>query len=74
MTNASQSVRVVTEHRFTVPCEEPWGGDMKDLGVAMTWARNKATELGIDTGTDDWARLHVGDDELIIVVREVEDE
>lgn len=71
MTNASRSTRTVTEHRFEVPCPNVFGGDMKDLGVAMTWAHQKADELGIDTGSDDWAKLHVEDEALVIVIREV---
>ena len=73
MTRATSSTRTVVEHRFEVPCEEPNGGDMKDLGVAMTWARKKAEELDLDTGADDWAKLYVEDESLVIVVREVKD-
>lgn len=70
MTRATTSVRSRIEHRFEVPCDEPYGGNMKDLGVAVTWAQHKADELGIDTSTDDWASLHVEDEALVIVVRE----
>lgn len=147
MTRATSSTRTVVEHRFEVPCEEPHGGDVKDLytrslpfgrrvyvpgdpkgehtavaeavggraivlghglsnrlnpldeglitapnvvlsgivgsgksslaksslGVAMTWARKKAEELDLDTGADDWAKLYVEDESLVIVVREVKD-
>ena len=71
MTNATTSTRVVTEHRFEVPCPQPFGGDAKDLGVAMTWAKHKAEEIGLDTSTDNWVSLHTEDDVLVLVVREV---
>lgn len=70
MTRATRSTRTTVEHRFEVPCEEPYGGDMKDLGIAMTWAQRKAEELGIDTDADDWASLHTEEGVLVIVVRE----
>lgn len=72
MTNASQSTRTVTEHRFNVPCPDPWGGDWKDFGVAYGWAKDKAEELGYDTATDDWSRIFVEDDQLVIVVTETQ--
>jgi hypothetical protein len=68
MTNASRTVRTVTEHRFIVPCRWPNGGDWKDFGVALAWAENVAREHGINTGTDDWSRLQVEDDQLVIVL------
>lgn len=68
MTNATHTTRRVTEHRFIVPCPWPEGGDWKDFGVARAWAMQKAEEFGIDTSTDDWSRLHVEDDQLVIVL------
>lgn len=70
MTNARTTTRTVIEHRFEIPCEEPWGGDWKDFGVALTWAKQKAAELDIDTTTDNWSTLHVEDDLLVIVLTE----
>lgn len=70
MTSATRSARTVIEHRFEVPCPEPWGGDWKDFGVALSWAEQKAKELGIGTSTDDWSRLHVEDDSLVVVLTE----
>lgn len=70
MTRASQSSRTVTEHRFTVPCEGPYGGDWADFGTARTWATKKAEELGINTDAANWSRLHVEDDKIVIVVIE----
>ena len=69
MTNAVHTVRIVTEHRFIVPCEEPWGGNWQDFGVALGWATDTAKEHGIHTNTDDWCRLHVEDDQLVLVLR-----
>ncbi|QFP96685.1 hypothetical protein PP512_gp70 [Gordonia phage Denise] len=70
MTNAKHTSRTVTEHRFIVPCKEPWGGDWGDFGAALAWAESKAQELGVNTTTDDWSRLHVEDDQLVIVLTE----
>ena len=70
MTNAKHTSRTVTEHRFIVPCQEPWGGDWGDFGVALTWAEAKAEELGISTSSADWSRLHVEDDQFVIVLIE----
>ena len=69
MTNAAHTVRTVTEHRFIVPCEEPWGGNWQDFEVALGWANNTAKEQGINTNTDDWCRFHVEDDRLVLVLR-----
>lgn len=74
MTNASRSTQTVTEHRFVVPCEKPFGGDWKDFDIAQHWARQKAEELGIDISYDDWSRLHVEDDQLVIVITEIHQE
>ena len=71
MTNATQSTRTVIEHRFVVPCLEPWGGTWDDFSVARAWAEDKAAELGIDTSFADWSRLKVEDDQLVIVITEV---
>lgn len=68
MTNATHTVRTVTEHRFRIPCEEPWGGNWRDFGVALAWAENAAREQGINISTDDWSRLHVEDDQLVITL------
>lgn len=68
MTNATHTTRTVTEHRFIVPCDEPFGGDWKDFGVALSWAQQEAEKHGINTRTDDWSRLHVEDDQLVIVL------
>ena len=66
MTRATMSTVTVKEHRFEVPED----GDMKDLAVAMSWARNKAKELDINTDYDDWARISIGDESFAIVVVE----
>ena len=68
MTNATHTVRNVTEHRFIVPCPWPNGGDWKDFGVAHAWAANVAREHGINTDTDDWSRFHVEDDQIVITL------
>ena len=70
MTDAYEETVMVIEHRFVVPCEEPWGGNWKDFGMANHWAKTKADELGIDATTDDWSRLQVEDDRLVIVLTE----
>lgn len=74
MTDASRSTRNVVEHRFVVPCAEPWGGTWDDFSVARSWAEQKAEELGVDTGFADWSRIHLEDDELVIVLAETEPE
>lgn len=68
MTNARHSVRTITEHRFTIPCEWPHGGNWQDFGVALAMAENVAREHGIDIRTDDWSRLRCEDDQLVIVL------
>ena len=68
MTNATHTVRTVTEHRFVVPCPQPWGGNWKDFAIALAQAEGVAREHGIDTTTDDWSRLHVEDDRLVITL------
>lgn len=68
MTNATHTVRTVTEHRFAVPCPWPTGGDWKDFGIAIAWAQNVAKENGISTASDDWSRLQVEDEQLVIVL------
>ncbi|KXO90914.1 Uncharacterised protein (plasmid) [Tsukamurella tyrosinosolvens] len=68
MTNATHTVRTVTEHRFIVPCPWPEGGDWKDFGIALKWAQDVAKEHGISTSMDDWSRLRVEDDQLVIVL------
>lgn len=70
MTRASQSSRTVTEHRFIVPCAEPYGGDWADFGTARAWAEKKAEELNIDTSFANWSRFHVEDEQLVIVLTE----
>lgn len=71
MSNIQTESRTVTHHRFIVPCEQPWGGTPADLDLALHLAREKAKELGVDTGYDDWCSLHVEDDQLVLVVEEV---
>lgn len=66
MTQATTSTVTITEHRFEVPA----GGDMKDLGIAVAWARQKAEELGFDVAADDWGRIAVDDESMMIVVTE----
>ncbi len=66
MTQATHSQITIVEHLFTVPEK----GDMKDLGIAISWARSKAEELGIDTSYDDWASFRLGDEDFSIVVKE----
>lgn len=66
MTQATSSTVTITEHRFEVPD----GGDMKDLGIAASWARQKAEELGYDTESDDWARIATDEESMAIVVTE----
>lgn len=66
MTQATTSTVTTTEHRFEVPD----GGDMKDLGIAMAWAVQKARDLKIDTSYDDWARISVDGESMAIVVTE----
>lgn len=73
MTNATRTTRTVVEHRFEVPCEEPVGGDWHNFDIARTWAEQKAEELGIDTNYADWAKLHVEDDRIVIVLTETRD-
>lgn len=68
MSNVETESRTVIEHRFIVPCEEPWGGAPVDLHLATHLATEKAKELGINTGYDDWCRLHIEDENLVIVV------
>lgn len=70
MTNAHREIRSIVEHRFVVPCAEPWGGTWDDFEVAQHWARQKADELGFTNNTADWSRIHVEDDQLVIVVTE----
>ncbi len=67
VTNATSSTVTTVEHRYTLPTHPR--GDMSDLGVAMTWARDKATELGIDTSYDDWAEIHADEESVTIVVK-----
>lgn len=70
MSNVQTETRTVIEHRFIVPCEEPHGGVFADLNLALHYARTKAAELDVDTAYDDWCRLHVEDEVLVIVVVE----
>lgn len=69
MTNATHSVHLVTEHRFRVPCEQPWGGNWQDFGVAQAMAENVAKDHGIKTTTDDWSRFQVDDEGFSIVLK-----
>lgn len=71
MSNIQTETRTVTQHRFIVPCEQPWGGTPADLGLAIHVAKEKAKELGINTTYDDWCSLHVEDDQLVLVLEEV---
>lgn len=73
MTRATISTNVRIEHRFEVPCPDPWGGDWHDFGVARHWAEKRAQDLGIDTSTDDWSRIVVEDDSVVIVLTETHD-
>ena len=66
MTRATTSTVTVKEHRFEVPN----GGDMKDLGMAYTWAQNKARELGLDISYDDWATISSDEDGFAFVITE----
>lgn len=66
MAQATSSTVTITEHRFEVPD----GGDMKDLGIAAAWARQKAEELGYDLAADDWARIATDEESMAIVVTE----
>ena len=66
MTRATTSTVTVKEYRFEVPN----GGDMKDLGMAYTWAQNKAKELDLDTSYDDWAMISSDEDGFAFVITE----
>lgn len=66
MTQATTSTVTTTQHRFEVPK----GGDMKDLGIAVAWARQKAESLGYDVNADDWAEIDTNEDEMAVVVTE----
>lgn len=70
MTRASSRVVTVKEHRFEVPED----GDMKDLGIALHWAKQKASDLGLDIEADDWARISLADDSFAIVIIERSDD
>lgn len=70
MTTATTSTRTFTEHRFEVPCPDPWGAVWPDLDVASHWAQQKAIDLGIDTNRDDWCRIRVEDEVIVFVVVE----
>lgn len=63
MSSVQHSKIRTVEYRFTIPN----GGDMKDLGVAITWAKSEAEKYGIDTSYDDWARIVSDDDGSHIV-------
>lgn len=66
MTRATTSTVTVKEHRFEVPN----GGDMKDLGIAFSWAKDRAEELGLDTSYDDWAMISSNEDGFAFVITE----
>lgn len=70
MTNARQSTRHVIQHRFEVPAPEPYGADWSDMSVAISWAQQKAQELGKDMHADDWCATHVEDELVVLVVTE----
>ena len=70
MSNVETESRTVTEHRFIVPCEEPWGGTPADLHLAIHLASEKAKELGVDVGFDDWCSIHIEDENIVLVVKE----
>lgn len=74
MTTAKHTSRTVTEHRFILPCEEPHGGDYSDFTVALAWARQKASDLGINTSFDNWITFHCEDDQLVLVLVETSKE
>lgn len=70
MSNVEFETKTVTQHRFIVPCMEPWGGTPADLHLATHLASEKAKELGVDTGFDDWCRIRVEDEKIVLVVTE----
>ena len=63
MSSVQHSKIRTLEYRFTLPS----GSDMKDLGMAITWAKTEAEKHGIDTSYDDWARIISDDDGAHIV-------
>lgn len=66
MTNASMSTRTTIQHRFEVPS----GSAFSDLDVAIHWARQKASDLGVNTNFDDWCTVTTEDDTLVLVITE----
>lgn len=70
MTTVRVSTHTVHEHRFTVPTPFPFGATMSEIYAACAIAENKATSLGLKTDKDDWARVTVTDDAVVITVTE----
>lgn len=68
MSNVQKRVLSVTEHQYIIPVSPYYGADWKDFQLAYSMAEKQAKQLGVSTTTDDWSKLTVSDDEIIITV------
>ena len=71
MANVHINTQLARQHRFIVKCDGPRGGAISDLELALSWARQKADELGVNVQCDDWLQIYCKDSELTLVLTEV---
>lgn len=67
MTTASSRTVGLTRYEFTVPSP----GEFKDVMMALSWATDKAKELGLSTEVDNWIYFE-GDEEEVVLYFEVD--
>lgn len=68
MSNVQKRVLSITEHQYIIPVNSYHGADWKDFHLAYSMAEKQAKQLGVSTTTDNWSKLTVSDDEIIITV------
>ncbi|WNY15109.1 hypothetical protein SEA_MACGULLY_4 [Rhodococcus phage MacGully] len=72
--NGTYAKKTVTRHEFTAK-DNGHGIPITDITDIVNWAYTEATKLGVNTGSDDWARFRTPcDDELVLVFETVDPE
>ena len=68
MTNVYPRKRTITHHEQVIPCDTAWGAPVIEVQRAIEFAMREyeAQNGGASPGYDDWCRLFVEDDAIVV--------
>ncbi len=72
MTSIYEMTTTEVRYDVVVPVAEPYGAAVVEVQRAIEWAARRFAELhdGAVPGSDDWARVHITDDSVIVRISE----